>query len=191
MATRIVILGGGTGGTIVANRLRRALAPGDATITVIDRDDDHLYQPGLLFVPFGLTDPDSLVRPRARQLHRDIAFREAEIDHVDSGACTVHLADGAELPYDVLVVASGARLVPEETEGMTGQGWLERVFPFYTLEGRDGLSPTRCAISAAAASSSTSSTCRSSAPSRRSSSSSSPTGSCARRASATRPSWRS
>jgi sulfide:quinone oxidoreductase len=54
---RVVILGGGTGGTLAANRLRKAYPPGDVLITVIDQDDAHVYQPGLLFVPFGLTHP--------------------------------------------------------------------------------------------------------------------------------------
>ena len=65
----IVILGGGTGGTLTANRLRRAYGRGEARITVVDQDDGHVYQPGLLFVPFGLTHAEDIVRPRARQLH--------------------------------------------------------------------------------------------------------------------------
>ena len=51
---QIVILGGGTGGTMTANRLRRRYGADEAEIHVIDRDDRHVYQPGLLFVPFGL-----------------------------------------------------------------------------------------------------------------------------------------
>ena len=66
---QIVILGGGTGGTMVANRLRRRFDAEEAEIHVVDRDDRHVYQPGLLFVPFGLADVDSIVRPRHRQLH--------------------------------------------------------------------------------------------------------------------------
>ena len=61
---RIVILGGGTGGTLLANRLRRAYRPEAAEIVVVDRDDDHVYQPGLLFVPFGLADVRRITRPR-------------------------------------------------------------------------------------------------------------------------------
>jgi sulfide:quinone oxidoreductase len=129
--TRIVILGGGTGGTLVANRLRRALDEQTASITVVDRDDRHLYQPGLLFVPFGLTDVDQIVRSRARQLRRGIVFLESDIERVALADDTVHLADGTALSYDVLVVATGARLQPEETEGLTGPGWNERVFTFY------------------------------------------------------------
>jgi sulfide:quinone oxidoreductase len=75
MSSRIVILGGGTGGTLTANRLRKALPNSDATITVVDLDDRHVYQPGLLFVPFGLAHPEDIVRPRSRQLHGGIDYR--------------------------------------------------------------------------------------------------------------------
>ena len=139
MAHRIVILGGGTGGTIMANRLRRTYSPDEAEITVVDLDDAHVYQPGLLFVPFGLADAEHLVRPRQRQLHRDVFFVEAEVERVDSAASEVHLRHGIVVGYDVLIVASGARLVPEETQGLAGDGWLENVFPFYTLEGATAL----------------------------------------------------
>jgi len=133
MAERIVILGAGVGGTIAANRLRRELP--DATITVVDRDDEHVYQPGLLFVPFGLAEPEAIVRPRHAQLHDGIEFRVADVDRVETAGNAVHLADGSALPYDVLVVASGARLLPEETDGLTGPGWNKQVFTFYTLDG--------------------------------------------------------
>jgi len=134
MTKRIVILGGGTGGTLTANRLRRELGE-DAGITVVDQDDNHVYQPGLLFVPFGLAHPEDIVRPRGRQLHRGIGYHRSRVDRVDIGADRVHLEDGAVLDYDVLVVATGAALVPEETEGLTGPGWMSKVFTFYTLEG--------------------------------------------------------
>jgi sulfide:quinone oxidoreductase len=138
MAHRIVILGGGTGGTLTANRLRKHY--GDRVeITVVDQDDRHVYQPGLLFVPFGLADPDHIVRPRSRQLHKGIAFRGDGIDRVDVEARTVSLDGGAVLDYDLLVVATGARLVPEETEGLVGPAWNERVFTFYDLAGATAL----------------------------------------------------
>ena len=136
---RIVILGGGTGGTLTANRLRRAFAPDEVSITVVDQNNRHVYQPGLLFVPFGLTHPEDIVRSRSRQLHRGIAYRVAEVDHVDLRARTVHLVGADQLAYDVLVVATGAVLAPEETEGLTGPGWMERVFTFYTPEGAAAL----------------------------------------------------
>ncbi len=139
MARRIVILGGGTGGTLTANRLRRLYDLEEAEITVVDQDDRHVYQPGLLFVPFGLTHSEDIVRPRQRQLRIGIEFVESAIDQVDIEACEVHLANGATLGYDVLVVATGARLVPEETEGLLGPGWMNDVFTFYTPEGAAAL----------------------------------------------------
>ncbi|MEI2700560.1 MAG: hypothetical protein V9E94_20310 [Microthrixaceae bacterium] len=64
MQHRIVILGAGTGGTLTANRLRSQYPAEAASITVVDQDDRHVYQPGLLFVPFGLARPEDIVRPR-------------------------------------------------------------------------------------------------------------------------------
>ena len=134
MRHRIVILGAGTGGTLAANRLRRVY--GDAAeIVVIDRDDRHVYQPGLSYVPFGLAEPGEIVRPRHAQVHDGIQFRIAEVDRVETTDNTVYLAGGETLEYDVLVVATGASLLPEETEGLTGPGWEKNVFTFYTLDG--------------------------------------------------------
>ena len=135
---RVVVLGGGTGGTMVANRLRRRLSD-EAEIHVVDRDDHHVYQPGLLFVPFGLAHVDELVRPRQRQLAGGVVFHEREVDHVDLDRESVLLDDGTLLAYDVLVVATGARLQPQETEGLTGPGWNETAFTFYTTEGASAL----------------------------------------------------
>jgi len=136
---RLVILGAGTGGTLLANRLRRRFDPDELQIDVVDRDDLHVYQPGLLFVPFGLAKPAGLARSRQAQLRRGIEYHEAEIDHVSLADQRVHLDDGWSLPYDALVVATGARLLPEETEGMTGPGWLESMFTFYDLPGAAAL----------------------------------------------------
>jgi NADPH-dependent 2,4-dienoyl-CoA reductase/sulfur reductase-like enzyme len=135
---RILIVGGGTGGTLVANRLRRMLAESEAEITVVDQDERHVYQPGLLFVPFGLADPDEITRPRHRQLHAGIGFRQAAIERVDLGSQTVVLGGGTAFGYDVLVIATSARLLPEETDGLDG-GWPERVHTFYTPAGAASL----------------------------------------------------
>lgn len=79
---KIVILGGGTGGTLTANRLHRELGAA-ADITVVDQDDAHVYQPALLFLPFGLAAPESMIRSRAAQLHPGIHLIVAGIDRVD------------------------------------------------------------------------------------------------------------
>jgi sulfide:quinone oxidoreductase len=139
MTRRIVILGGGTGGTLTANRLRRVFAADDVEIVVIDQDDRHIYQPGLLFVPFGLADVGSLTRSRRAQLHDGIEFRQIGVDRVDVDAGTVRLADGTAINYDVLVVATGAVLLPEETEGLSGPGWMETVHTFYNAPGAEAL----------------------------------------------------
>ncbi|MGZ4366059.1 MAG: NAD(P)/FAD-dependent oxidoreductase, partial [Gaiellaceae bacterium] len=139
---QIVVLGGGTGGTMTANRLRRRFDASEAEIHVFDRDDRHIYQPGLLFVPFGLAHEDEIVRPRRRQLRSGIVFHENQVEEVWIERDEVLLDDGTVLPYDVLVVASGVRLQPEETEGMTGPGWNERVFTFYDLPGAVALART-------------------------------------------------
>jgi sulfide:quinone oxidoreductase len=139
MFRSVVILGGGTGGTLTANRLRRQHDPADVGITVVDQDNRHVYQPGLLFVPFGLADVDEIVRPRGAQLHDDIRYVQSAIDHVDIDANEVVLADGEVVHYDALVVATGAVLLPEETEGLTGAGWMSKVFTFYDLDGAKAL----------------------------------------------------
>ncbi|MFE7857869.1 FAD-dependent oxidoreductase, partial [Streptomyces sp. NPDC057403] len=111
MGTHIVILGSGTAGTMTANRLRRAYDESELRITVVDQDDSHVYQPGLLFVPFGLAQQHALVRSRPHQLHDGIDYRRARIDRVDLDARTVYFAVGGWVAYDVLVVATGARLL--------------------------------------------------------------------------------
>jgi len=136
---QIVILGGGTGGTMTANRLRKRFDPDEADIHVVDRDNKHIYQPGLLFVPFGLAQLDELTRPRARQLRSGITFHENGIEEAWIERDEVLLDDGTVLPYDVVVVASGARLQPEETAGLTADGWNERVFTFYDPDGAAAL----------------------------------------------------
>jgi len=136
---RIVILGGGTGGTLAANRLRKIYGPDQAVITVVDQDDRHVYQPGLLFIPFGVGTMEDITRPRGQQLHDGINYVSAAVEKVEIGSNSVRLVDGRDLTYDVLVIATGAVLASDETEGLTGPGWMEKVFTFYTPEGATAL----------------------------------------------------
>ncbi len=136
---RLVILGGGTGGTLAANRLRKQFDDADLHIDVIDQDNDHVYQPGLLFVPFGLAEPDEIVRRRDRQLHKGIDYHQSAIESVDIDEQTVALANGTALDYDVLLVATGSVLQPDETEGLLGRRWMESVFTFYDMVGATAL----------------------------------------------------
>ena len=135
---RLVILGGGTAGTMAANKLRRKLPAKDWAITVVDRDDAHHYQPGYLFLPFGTYTRDQVVRSRHRFIGDGIDLVLAEIDRVDPDARTVHLGDGRELGYDQLVIATGCTPRPDMTPGMAeamAPGATSTVHQFYTLEG--------------------------------------------------------
>lgn len=133
----LVILGAGTGGTMVANRASRKL-PADWSITVVDPAMNHLYQPGLLFLPFGARDDAKLERPRARTLSSRVNWQPAEVDRVDTEARKVVIG-GRRIPYDLLVIASGSQIRPDETEGMLGAGWQRSIFDFYTLDGAQKL----------------------------------------------------
>ncbi len=140
---RIVILGAGAAGTIMANRLaRRYWRDVDAppvSITVVDQDDEHVYQPGLLFVPFGTYRPGQIVKARRRYLPKGVHYVSSPIDRVVADENRVYLKNGTALDYDVLVIATGSRVVPEETEGLTGPGWRDKTFDFYTLAGAASL----------------------------------------------------
>ncbi len=136
---RLLILGGGTSGTIAANRLRRRLDPGSWAITVVDETDTHLYQPGQLFIPFGIYRPRDIVKPRRRYIPPGVDLVLGEIDHVDADAGKVVLRDASELPYDYLIVATGTAPRPDQTPGMTDGAWRTSVHEFYTLEGASAL----------------------------------------------------
>ena len=131
----LVILGAGTAGTMVANKLRRRLPRSQWRITVVDRDDVHLYQPGLLLLPFGVYEPKDLIKPRDRYLAGGVDLVLGEIDRVEPGENRVLLADGRALDYDQLVIATGTSPRPEETPGMAEGEWRRSIFDFFTLDG--------------------------------------------------------
>lgn len=135
----LLILGGGTAGTMAANKLRRALDPDAWAVTVIDKSETHLYQPGLLFVPFGALEPERLTRPRRDFLDDGVELVVAEVAEVEPDKNRVLLADGRPIAYDVLVVATGTTPRPEETPGLDGPIWYRDAFDFYTLEGATAL----------------------------------------------------
>jgi len=135
---RLVVLGAGTGGTIMANLLRRRLRRAEWKITVIDRDNEHYYQPGFLFIPFGFYKKEDIVKPRSKFLPRSVEFIVAEVDKIHPAANEVVFQDGSNFPYDILIVATGAEIVPAETPGML-DGWRDTIFDFYTPDGATAL----------------------------------------------------
>jgi sulfide:quinone oxidoreductase len=135
----LLVLGAGTAGTMAANKLRRRLDDRDWTITVVDRDDEHHYQPGYLFIPFGTYDRDDVVRTRHHFVADGIRLVLGEIDRVEPEAGLVRLEDGRTLPYDYLVIATGTTPRPDQTPGMLGPEWRRSIFDFYTLDGAEAL----------------------------------------------------
>lgn len=134
---QVLVLGGGTAGTMVANRLlHRLRVEFDFWhLVVVDRDDRHLYRPGLLTVPFGGTEVDALVRSRRRYLEPGVELVLGEVEGIDPARCRVHLRGGRALPYDYLVIATGTSPRPDQTPGMAGDLWRRRVHDFYTPDG--------------------------------------------------------
>jgi sulfide:quinone oxidoreductase len=136
---RLVVLGAGTAGTMAVNKLRRKLHRYEWQITVVDQNDTHQYQPGYLLLPFGVYEPEELVKPRHGLIGDGIDLVLGEIDRVAPELNSVLLTDGRVLPYDYLVIASGTTPRPDQTPGMTGSEWRESVFDFYTLDGAAAL----------------------------------------------------
>jgi sulfide:quinone oxidoreductase len=136
---RLVILGGGTAGTMAANKLRRRLDLDQWQITVVDQTDEHLYQPGLLLLPFGTYQAKDLIRPRRRFLSSGVDLVLGDIERVFPVERTVLLADGHRLPYDYLIIATGTSPRPDQTPGLLGPQWRRSIFDFYTLDGAAAL----------------------------------------------------
>jgi sulfide:quinone oxidoreductase len=136
---KILILGAGTGGTMMANRLceslRHEIENNEYSITIVDQNREHIYQPGLLFIPFGVyKDKNDLVKPRDNFLPREAKFIVSSIKRVDPEKNMVHLEKG-DLEYDLLIIASGSVIDPSEQEGLMGKHWQKSIFDFYTIDG--------------------------------------------------------
>ncbi len=116
----ILVLGGGVGGTLVANLISRKIKPqidaGEARVTVVDERGEHVYQPGFMYIAMGNEDPKSLRKPERRLLDSRVDLVIGEITRIDEDARTVSIADGTTLEYDFLVLATGSRILPEAIE---------------------------------------------------------------------------
>ena len=132
---KLVVLGAGTAGTMIVNKLHRALPSEDWIITVVDRDDIHDYQPGYLFMAFGTNSPEQVRRHKRPLITKGVNVLLGEVDRVDPQARVVYLDDGRDLPYDQLVIATGTTPRPDQTPGTLGPQWHHEVGEFYTYEG--------------------------------------------------------
>jgi len=137
----LVILGAGTGGTMVANKMREHLDPLEWKISIVDGDENHYYQPGLLFIPFEMYTPDDVVKSKREFIPRGVEFILSEIERIDPDKNQVLLKKEKQvLHYDMLVIATGSQIVPAETPGLLEDGWKKNIFDFYTIDGAIALS---------------------------------------------------
>ncbi|MGC2692607.1 MAG: FAD-dependent oxidoreductase, partial [Desulfobaccales bacterium] len=130
---KLLILGSGTGGTIIASKMRRILSESEWEITVIDRDWQHHYQPGWLFIPFGIYTPEDCVKPKIKFIPPGVNFVLDDITMIDPVKKHV-TTKGGSYDYDWLVVATGCGIVPEEVEGMS-EGMGQDIHNFYSRDG--------------------------------------------------------
>jgi sulfide:quinone oxidoreductase len=138
---RLLILGAGTAGTIVANKLRRRLGTRDWTITVVDRARAGLRRPALLGLPFGEAGSENLFRPHDKSLRRGITFVLGEADRVVPHTHHVRLTDGRRIDFDYLIVATGATPAPQQLSGLMGPQWRHTVHECFTPGGAIALRP--------------------------------------------------
>ena len=131
----LVILGAGTAGTMMANHMNHHLKHPDWNIAIIDEKEEHHYQPGYLFLPFDIYSAKDIIKTIEEFIPKGVELIKQKIDLIQPEENKIKLANGLEIPYDVLIIATGAKIAPEETEGMQGEEWQKSVFDFYTFEG--------------------------------------------------------
>lgn len=135
IVNNIVILGGGTAGTMMLNKLSKKLDPVEWKLTIVDQNETHYYQPGFLFIPFGYYQKEDVIKPKEDFFPNEATVIYDEIDRIKADENKVVLNNGQVLPYDYLIVATGTEIRPDEIEGMAGSEWHQSIFDFYTLEG--------------------------------------------------------
>lgn len=138
---KLLILGAGTAGTMVANRLSRVLDPDEWHITLVDQNETHYYQPGLLFIPFGIYSKNDVIKPKRDFIPSCAELIMSPIEHINPELNQVKLVRGGRLlNYDFLVISTGCQVHPEQTTGLMEHEWRNSIHEFYTLEGALALS---------------------------------------------------
>jgi sulfide:quinone oxidoreductase len=137
----LLVLGAGTAGTMIARKMASRLDSQDWKVILVDRDEQHFYQPGFLFIPFGMYKAGDVIQPKRKFIPGNVEFIISDVEVIEPEASQVKLVkDNRVIHYDYLVVATGADIHPEETEGLTtGGGWRQNIFDFYTYEGAAAL----------------------------------------------------
>lgn len=135
-----LVLGAGTAGTMIARKMANKLDAREWKVIVVDKDDNHFYQPGYLFLPFGIYQPKDVVKPKHKFIPNNVEFILSDIELIEPDKNSVRLAkDKKVINYDYLVIATGADIHPEETEGLKNGGWRQNIFDFYTADGAAAL----------------------------------------------------
>ena len=131
----MLILGAGTGGTIMANKMRKELSREDWKITIIDQHKTHYYQPGFLFIPFGYYKKEDVIKPKQNFIPPGVDSIYQKVEKIEAADNKITLDNGKILNYDILIIATGTRINPDETPGLKGDLWHKKIFDFYTIEG--------------------------------------------------------
>jgi len=131
----LIILGAGTAGTMMANHLQHHLKQPDWQIIIIDEREEHHYQPGYLFLPFDIYSPEDIIKTIEEFIPKEVKLVKQQINRILPKENLIQLENGESLQYDILIIATGAKIAPEETEGMKGAEWQKSVFDFYSFEG--------------------------------------------------------
>lgn len=131
---KLLILGAGTAGTMMANHLNKKINNQEWKITIVDQHEKHYYQPGFLFIPFDIYLEKDVIKHKKSFLPKEIEYIQVPIEKIDANNNQVYLEDGKAIPYDILIIATGCRIAPEEIPGLM-DGWRKNIFDFYTIEG--------------------------------------------------------
>ena len=135
----ILILGAGTSGTMMANHLRKSLSKDQWNITIVDKEETHYYQPGFLFLPFDIYKPKQVKKSIDKFIPKGVNLVREKIDRIDKDSDQVFLQNGEIISYDILIIATGTDIAPQEIEGMQSDSWHKDVFDFYTFDGAKNL----------------------------------------------------
>jgi len=135
----LVILGAGTAGTMMSNHMRKKLPKKEWNITIVDQEKTHYYQPGFLFLPFDIYKPKQVKKSIDKFIPKGVKLINEEVDRIDKENDLVILKNKDIINYDILIIATGTDIAPQEIDGMLGDHWYNTVFDFYTYEGAKNL----------------------------------------------------
>lgn len=132
---KIVIIGAGTAGTMMASHLIKKIDKKNWEILIIDPHASHYYQPGFLFIPFDVYSEKDVIKKKRDFIPRGVELIQDEVDVIQPEANRIVLKSERSIGYHLLIIASGAKIVPEEIEGLMDGEWKKSIFDFYTIEG--------------------------------------------------------